>query len=291
LLIIICVSGLSRPSMGHRMEHVAYLGPEGTFSNMAAISLYGRSASLQPAETIEDVFDMVEKGICTLGIVPVENSYEGSVNITSDLFYKYDLKICAETYVRIRHQLLSMEEDLENIKKIYSHPMALAQCRSWLKANMPGISVAEVSSTSLAAEIASGEPGSGAIGNRALRDIYGLRILKEDIEDHPDNVTRFQSIGKRQAAPTGRDKTSILFILSDRPGALYKTLAVLADREINMTRIESRPMKTRNWEYLFLTDLEGHEQDNKVSATLKEMEKHCVLLKRLGSYPRGEEKE
>lgn len=268
---------------------VAYLGPEGTFSHMAGISLYGRSASFHPADTIEDVFDLVEKGICTMGVVPVENSYEGSVNVTSDLFYKYDLKICAETYLRIRHQLLTMEDDPEDIKRIYSHPMVLAQCRSWLKANMQGVPVAGVSSTSQAAGMAAEEPCSAAIGNRALSEIYGLRILKEDIEDHPDNITRFLAIGKSQRAPMGKDKTSILFFLSDAPGALYKALGALAEGEINMTRIESRPMKTRSWEYLFLTDIEGHEQDGKVSEALKEMEKHCVLLKRLGSYPRGGE--
>jgi chorismate mutase / prephenate dehydratase len=273
------------------MERVAYLGPDGTFSHMASISLYGGSAAYQPADTIEDVFDLVETGMCTLGVVPVENSYEGSVNITSDLFFKYDLRICAETYVKIRHQLLSREQDSGDIKKIYSHPMALAQCHSWLRANMRGIPLAEVSSTSQAARIASEEPGSAAIGNKSLREIYGLKIVNENIEDHSDNTTRFLAIGKRQEAPTGKDKTSILFFLSDKPGALYKALAVLAESRVNMTRIESRPMKTRNWEYLFLTDIEGHEQDNKVCQALKEMEKHCVLLKRLGSYPRGEEKE
>jgi chorismate mutase / prephenate dehydratase len=273
------------------MERVAYLGPEGTFSHMASISLYGGSAIYQPADTIEDVFDLVETGMCTLGVVPVENSYEGSVNITSDLFIKYNLRICAETYVKIRHQLLSLEQDPGEIKKIYSHPMALAQCRSWLRANMRGIPLAEVSSTSLAAMIASEEPGSAAIGNKSLREIYGLKIVSENIEDHSDNTTRFLAIGKSLVAPTGKDKTSILFFLSDKPGALYKALAVLAESGVNMTRIESRPMKTRNWEYLFLTDIDGHEQDNKVSQALEAMEKHCVLLKRLGSYPRGEEKE
>jgi chorismate mutase / prephenate dehydratase len=271
------------------MERVAYLGPEGTFSHMAAASLYGDSATFHPADTIEDVFDLVEKGMATLGVVPVENSYEGSVNITSDLFFKHDLKICAESYVRIKHQLLSKEEIMEEIKKIYSHPMALAQCRSWLRTNMPGVPVADVSSTSEAARIASTEPGAAAIGNKALSDIYGLVLVRENIEDHPDNITRFLAIGKRQAAPVGMDKTSILFVLSDKPGALYKTLGILAERDINMTRIESRPMKTKNWEYLFLTDIEGHEQDEKVREALEEMEKYCVLLKRLGSYPRGGE--
>lgn len=269
------------------MENIAYLGPVGSFSHVAAVSLYEGSTSFHPVESIEDVFDLVEKDICSNGVVPVENSYEGSVNITLDLFYKYDLKICAETYIRIRHQLLTMEEDVGHIKKIYSHPMAVAQCRLWLKSKMQEVPVAEVSSTSLAASIAAREKGAAAIGNRSLMDIYGLRILEEDIEDHSDNVTRFLAISKERAAPVGKDKTSILYFLADRPGALYKALGALAERNINMTRIESRPMKTRNWEYLFFTDIQGHEQDRNVKDALKEMEKQCVLLKILGSYPKG----
>jgi len=269
------------------MESVAYLGPEATFSHMAAKELYGGLATLCPADSIEDVFEMVDKDACAIGVVPVENSYEGAVNITLDLFYKYNLRICAETYVRIRHNLLSMEVDIRKIKKIYSHPMALAQCRSWLRANMPGVPASEVSSTSLAAGMASREPGAAAIGNLDLSALYGLGAVEENIEDHPDNMTRFAAIGKGQAGPTGKDKTSILFFLADSPGALYKALGALAGRGINMTRIESRPMKTRNWEYLFFTDIEGHEQDAGVSEALKELEKQCVLLKRLGSYPRG----
>jgi chorismate mutase / prephenate dehydratase len=271
------------------MEKIAYLGPEGTFSHMAATSLYGGSASFHPLDAIEDVFEQVENGVCTLGVVPVENSYEGSVNLTLDLFYRYDLRMVAETYVRIRHHLLSKEENRAAIKKIYSHPMALAQCRLWLKARMRNIPLAEVSSTALAAKIAADEPGAAAIGNKTLKDLYNLRILEEDIEDHPDNMTRFTAIGKGRTAPTGKDKTSILFVLSDKPGSLYLALGALAEKGINMTRIESRPMKTRNWEYLFFTDIEGHEQDAVVNEALKEMGKHCVLLKRLGSYPKGEE--
>jgi chorismate mutase / prephenate dehydratase len=271
------------------MENAAYLGPEATFSHMAAKKLYGDSASLHPAETIEDVFEMVEKDMCTTGVVPVENSYEGAVNITLDLFYKYDLRICAEAYVRIRHHLLSMEGDMSDIKKIYSHPMALAQCHSWLKANMLGVPLTEVSSTSMAAVIAAKESGAAAIGNMNLSLMYGLNVLRENIEDHPDNMTRFAAIGKNQVRPTGDDKTSILFFLADRPGALYKALGALAERGINMTRIESRPMKTRNWEYLFFTDLEGHEEEAAIGEALDDMENYCVLLKRLGSYPKGKE--
>jgi chorismate mutase / prephenate dehydratase len=271
------------------MERVAYLGPEGTFSHIAATSIYSAPATFNPVDGIEDVFDQVKKDMCTVGVVPVENSYEGSVNLTLDLFYRYDLKIVAETYVRIRHYLLSLEENIGDIKKIYSHPMALAQCRLWLKENLRDVPVAEVSSTAYAARIATHEPGAAAIGNRELKDLYSLRILEEDIEDHPDNMTRFTAIGKRQTNPTGKDKTSILFVLSDRPGSLYKALGALAERGINMTRIESRPVKTRNWEYLFFTDIEGHEQDKDITEALKEMEKQCVLLKKLGSYPRGGE--
>jgi chorismate mutase / prephenate dehydratase len=266
------------------MKKIAYLGPEGTFTHMAAIGLYGGSSMLYPVDAIEDVFDEVEKEISDLGVVPVENSYEGSVNVTLDLFYRYDLKIVAETYVRIRHHLLSRAGNIGEIKKIYSHPMALAQCRLWLKNTMRGVPVAEVSSTALAAKIASDEMGSAAIGNRALKDLYSLNLLKEDIEDHPDNMTRFVAIGKKPTIPTGNDKTSLLFFLSDKPGSLYGALGALAERGINMTRIESRPMRTRNWEYLFFTDIEGHEQDEHINEALREMEKHCVLLKRLGSY-------
>lgn len=271
------------------MEKVAYLGPEGTFSHMAATSLYSGPSTFSPLDSIEDVFDQVQKNIYTVGVVPVENSYEGSVNLTLDLFYRYDLKIMAETYVRIRHCLLSTEENIGDIKKIYSHPMALAQCRLWLKQNMHDVPIAEVSSTALAARVATHELGSAAIGNRELKDLYSLRILEEDIEDHPDNMTRFTAVGKRRTNPTGKDKTSILFVLSDNPGSLYEALGTLAERGINMTRIESRPMKTRNWEYLFFTDIEGHEQDKPINEALKEMEKHCVLLKRLGSYAKGKE--
>jgi chorismate mutase / prephenate dehydratase len=269
------------------MENVAYLGPEATFSHMAAKQLFKDSASLHPADTIEDVFEMVAKDQCTAGVVPVENSYEGAVNMTLDLFYKYDLRICTEAYVRIRHNLLSMEDDIRNIIKIYSHPMALAQCRSWLRSNMKGVPLAEVSSTSLAAEIAAIESGAAAIGNMDLSLLYGLSVLKEDIEDHPDNVTRFAAIGKKRTMPSGNDKTSILFFLADSPGALYRALGVLAERDINMTRIESRPMKTRNWQYLFFADLEGHEQDARIGEALDELKKQCVLLKKLGSYPKG----
>ena len=265
---------------------VGFLGPEGTFSHLAAISLFGHSVSLFPLDSIEDVFSKVEKGLCHQGVVPIENSYEGSVNTTLDMLYRYDLKINGEVLIRIRHNLMSKARDIEKIKKIYSHPMAIAQCRSWIKNHLGNVSLHETQSTAMAAKIVLEDEESAVIGNRLLANLYSLNTLGEGIEDSPDNITRFLSIGKRAISdPTGKDKTSILFFLRDRPGALFMALEALAKKKINMTRIESRPMKTRKWEYLFFVDLEGHEKEADVNEALLEMEDSCVLLKRLGSYP------
>ena len=266
---------------------VGYLGPEATFSHQVATTLYGSGTELKAAETIEDVFIMLKNGECEEGVVPIENSYEGTVNITQDLLNKYDTNISKEVYLRIRQNLLSREKNIENIKRVYSHPQAIAQCRSWLRSNLKGASVAEVASTSLAAKMASIEMNTAAIGSSFAASTYGLNILNENIEDDQENVTRFFVIGDRKPQPTGNDKTSIIFFLHHEPGSLHKCLSVLAEREVNMTRIESRPAKTKKWEYIFFVDLEGHEQDQKVNDSLREMAKHCVFLKKLGSYPRG----
>lgn len=278
-------------SNSNRLQFVAYagyLGPEATFSHQAATILYGSDTVLKGAETIEDVFIMVKNGECEEGVVPVENSYEGSVNITQDLLNKYDTNISGEIYLRIRHNLLSRERNIKNIKRVYSHPQAIAQCRSWLKDNLPGIPIAEVSSTSLAAKLASSELRTAAVGSKFATSTYGLNVLNENIEDNQDNATRFFVIGDHKPLPTGNDKTSIIFFLKHRPGSLYKCLSVLAQKNINMTRIESRPAKTKNWEYLFFLDIEGHEMDTQVSEALNEMKEYCVFLKKLGSYPRGD---
>ncbi|MFC1535225.1 prephenate dehydratase [Thermodesulfobacteriota bacterium] len=266
---------------------IAYLGPEATFSHQAAVSFYGKSASFRNTETIEEVFGLVEKDVCHQGIVPIENSYEGSVNVTSDLFHRYDVKICAEVFIRVRHHLLSKAQHIADIKRLYSHPMPIAQCRLWMKDNLQGIPVTEVVSTATAVKMAAEEPEAAAVGSRLSGQTYGLDILKKNIEDHPDNVTRFLVVGKHRSEPTGNDKTSLLFFLHHRPGALHSALTSLADRGVNMSRIESRPMKIRHWEYLFFVDIEGHEQDSNVSKALSEMEKNCVFMKRLGSYPAG----
>ena len=268
---------------------IAFLGPEATFTHQAAISLFGRSASFLSAETIEKVFELVEKGTCQQGIVPVENSYEGSVGSTMDLLYQYELKISAELFLRIRHHLLSREDNISKIKHLYSHPMAIAQCHSWIKVNLPKVIVKETKSTSIATKMAADEPHAAAVGSQLSAHHYGLKILKEDIEDNPQNVTRFLAIGKSAADPTGKDKTAMLFSLRHEPGALHKVLEPIAQRNINMTRIESRPMKTRNWEYLFFVDLEGHEEDSNMREAVREMQGHCAFIKRLGSFPAGGE--
>jgi chorismate mutase/prephenate dehydratase len=268
---------------------VAFLGPEATFTHQAAISLFGHSTSFRAAETIDKVFGLVEKGLCRHGVVPIENSYEGSVNSTLDLFYQHELKIGAEVFLRIRHHLLSKADTLKKIKQLYSHPMAIAQCRSWIKNHLEEIPITEVESTSRAASIAADDPYAAAVGSRLSALTYDLNMVAENIEDLPDNVTRFLAIGKNDTKATSRDKTSILFFLNHKPGSLYRALRPLAQRTINLSRIESRPMKRKNWEYLFFADLEGHEQDSNVHDAIKEMEGHCMFLKRLGSYPAGGE--
>jgi chorismate mutase/prephenate dehydratase len=269
------------------MVSVGYLGPEGTFSHQAAVALYGESASFYTGETIEDVFSMVENGVCEQGVVPVENSYEGSVNITMDLLYKYNIGVCGEFFMRIRLYLLAGAEQPGGIKRLYSHPMALDQCRAWLKDNMPGLPITEVASTSLAVKMAADDPEAVAIGSRLSGERHGLKTLYEHIEDDPYNITRFLVIGKDRVGPTGKDKTSILFSLLHKPGTLYRFLGGLAKRDINVTRIESRPMRRKRWEYLFFMDIEGHEKDPVLKEALMEMEGDCVFLKRLGSYPAG----
>ncbi len=268
-------------------SYVCYLGPEATFTHQAATMLYGSNTVLKDAETIEDVFQMVVNEECEQGVVPIENSIEGPVNITQDLLNKYDVNICAEYYMRIRQNLISREKKIHDIKKVYSHQQAIAQCRSWLRANLPRAQVTEMTSTALAARIVKDEPCTAAVGSSFAAERYGLNILCEGIEDDKNNITRFFVIGKDTPAFTGDDKTSILFFLQHKPGALYNCLSVLAEMAVNMTRIESRPAKTLKWEYLFFVDIEGHRDDKKIDHALRKMGEHCVFLKILGSYPCG----
>ena len=268
---------------------VAFLGPEATFTHEAAMGLFGRSATYRAADSIEEVFSLVVEDLCPHGVVPVENSYEGSVRDTLDLLYQYDLKINAEYVSRIRQHLLSRASHVDRIERLYSHPMAIAQCRKWINKHLVGIPVSNVASTALAVKMASNEPAASAIGCRLAGRTYDLNILEQNIEDAADNFTRFLVIGKVLSKPTGKDKTSFLFLLKPGSDTLYRALGALARRNITLTRIESRPTRKRKWEYLFFVDVEGHEEQGEVGEALKEMETLSVCLKRLGSYPSGDE--
>ena len=266
---------------------VAYLGPEASFSHQSALSIFGQSAEYRPAESIEEVFDLVEKDRCLQGVVPIENAFEGSLTNTLDLLRDYGLRITAENLLRVRYHLLASGRDVERFKVLYAHPMAAAQCRAWIRNRMPGVSIEESTSSSMAARQAAEDPEAAALGNQLAAKTYNLTVLEEGIEDHPDNVTRYVSIGRTEGRRTGKDKTSIMFSANHRPGALFEILKTLAKRDVNMTRIESRPMKTRSWEYLFFVDLQGHEEDKNIRSALKKLEAHCESFKRLGSYPVG----
>lgn len=268
---------------------IAYLGPEGTFTHEAALSVYGHRASYQACAAIEDIFQGVEKGLPSRGVVPVENAYAGSVHITLDLLYTRPVMIQGEILSRIHQHLLSQAPAVEQIKHVYSHPMAIAQCNNWLNNHMPHVPVSEVSSTAMAVKKATGKPHAAAIGSRFAGIIHGLASLKENIEDNKDNVTRFFVLGKEQPKPTGKDKTSLVFMLNHRAGALYQVMKVLTERSIGVTRLETRPEKTKKWERLFYIDMEGHKTDHPVAHALTAIEKQCTFFKILGSYPACED--
>lgn len=264
---------------------VAYLGPEGTFTNLAAQRHFGTSAEYIPVQSIKAVFDAVEGGKADYGLVPIENSNEGAINYTLDMFMDYDLKISAEVMLEISHNLLSKSGDKSRVKKIYSHPQAAAQCRIWLEANMHGIPIFDAASTAKAAELASKEDESSAIASEMAARLYDLHFIERHIEDNKYNFTRFLVISKNYYSKTGRDKTSIMFSVKDSPGALYEVLLPFKKSKINLTKIESRPSKRRAWEYIFFVDMEGHIEDKKVRKVVQDIKETCLYLKHLGSYP------
>jgi chorismate mutase / prephenate dehydratase len=270
-------------------QKIAYLGPEATFTHIAAINHFGRSVTFAPQTNIPDIFRAVEKESYHFGVVPVENSIEGAVNYTLDLFAESELKICAEIYQPISHDLLSRSGSIDDIDVIYSHPQAFAQCRRWLRNHLPDCRLTECSSTAEAARKAFGEEGSAAIASQEAAQFYKLEVVASKIEDTARNVTRFLVIGKNEIRPTGRDKTSIMFVTSHVPGALYKVLQPISESGINMVKLESRPSRQENWSYMFFVDVEGHIDEPAVSHTVKRMKALCLFLKRLGSYPRAPE--
>lgn len=266
---------------------VSYLGPPGSYCQLACLRHFGRSIETVAKERIEDIFRSVESGEVALGVVPVENSNEGGVNLTSDLLIESQARVCGEILLRVSHALLSREKRLEDIRKVYSHPQALGQCRGWLSRNLSSARVVETSSTATAAQRAAREEGAGAIASPLAAGLYGLRPLALKIEDYRNNFTRFFILGLKNVRRTGRDKTSLVFSIPHRPGSLSKALLPFAERKINLTRIESRPLKNNPWQYLFFLDLEGHETDPKVQRAVRELEKRAQRVRLLGSYPRS----
>jgi len=270
------------------LEHplpVAYLGPPSTYTHQAAVRRFGSSAGFMPVKGIADVFDEVERGRAEYGVVPVENSTEGAVNVTLDRLIDADVVITGEMTLDIAHQLLSRATNLGEIKVVCSHPQGLAQCRDWLAAHLPDVPTEEMSSTAAAAERAREDPTVAAIASEMAGRLFEVPVLRPRIEDNAANSTRFLVIGRHPASPTGRDKTSILFSMKNEPGVLYSILGPFAARRLNLTKIESRPTKRRPWEYVNYLDFEGHRDTEVVGAVLAEVKERCQFLKILGSYP------
>jgi chorismate mutase / prephenate dehydratase len=266
-------------------QTVAYLGPPATFTHLAAMRKFGGSADYVSVNSIKDVFDEVERGRMRFGVVPIENSTEGVVNHTLDLFVDSPLLIYGEVMLEISHHFLSKNEKLEEIKTVYSHPHAIAQCRNWLETNLPTVNLAEEPSTARAAERCVNDPTAGAIASELAAQLYGLHVLRSRIEDSIHNYTRFLILSQRGSERTGHDKTSIIVSAKDRVGALYDLIRPFSSHGINMTKIESRPTRRKVWEYLFFMDLEGHQDDDRVKKALEEVKYRCLFMKVLGSYP------
>lgn len=267
-----------------RATRVAYLGPQATFTHEAARHQFGSLAEFIPARTISDVFVLAEKGEADFGVVPVENSTDGAVTHTLDTLVESELNICGEVSLPISHHFLS-NGTRETIRKVCSHPQALAQTRGWLMENFPHLEVMEASSTARSAEIAAGDPTVAGIATELAAEVYGVNILARKIEDNPHNYTRFLVVGHEMSRRTGNDRTSLLFSVKHEVGTLHQALAALARNGINMSKIESRPFRGRVWEYLFFVDVHGHPQDAAVAAALRDLGKVCTSVRVLGSWP------
>lgn len=266
---------------------IAYLGPQATFTHQAAIQRFGSSLRYSPQKTITDVFTDVSKRRADYGVVPVENSTEGVVTHTLDMFVDSDLKIVAQIVLPVRHCLLSHRPKAK-IKKLYAHPQSLGQCRLWVQANLPRAEILETSSNARSAELAAHEKDAAAIAGILAAETYQVPVTEYDIQDNAANATRFLVLGGQCGPPTGDDRTSLLFSIMDKVGALYQALAPFRKFRINMTKIESRPSKRKAWEYFFFVDCHGHADDPKLAKALKLLAEHCSYLKVLGSFPNSE---
>ncbi|BFU95163.1 MAG: P-protein [Includes: Chorismate mutase; Prephenate dehydratase] [Nitrospira sp.] len=266
-------------------QKVAYLGPRATFTHMACMQKFGSSAQYIPVHSIKEVFSEVERGRANFGVVPIENTTEGVVNHTLDMFIDSNLLIYGEVLQEVSHHLLSKSGTPEEIKKISSHPHAIAQCRNWLETHMPHVPVSEVASTARAAELCLEDPSIAAIASQLAAELYGLKIIKSRIEDNLNNFTRFLVLSQRAPERTGKDKTSLMLSIKDKVGALYDLLRPFASHGISMTKIESRPSRRKAWEYIFFVDIEGHIEEDRVKKAVEDITGRCLFMKVLGSYP------
>ncbi len=263
---------------------IAYLGPEHTWTHQAALQKFGASLKYSPQSSIADVFAEVSRGRADYGVVPIENSTEGAVSHTLDVFMDSDLRICAQILLPIEHNLAT-RCNLDAVVKVMTHPQSLAQCRQWLREHLPTAELVPVSSNTRGAEAAAKEEGVAAICGELAATHYGLRILERSIQDHPDNATRFLVIGKNTSPRTGNDKTSLMFSVQDKAGALYSALEPFNRLRLSLTKIESRPSRRKAWEYVFFVDVEGHCEDAALIEAVTDLRQHCTFVKSLGSYP------
>ena len=269
---------------------IGFLGPEGTFTQTAVLKHFGHSVRALPFHTIDEIFQEVESGAADFGVVPIENSTEGSVNNTLDMFLTSPLKICGEIELRIEQHLLGNEKGLDKIERICAHEQSLAQCRSWLRENLPHVELIGMSSNAAGARRARDEKGTAAIGPDVAADVYDLSILVNNVEDRADNSTRFLVVGRSLLASSGKDKTTLLISTSDTgagSGVLFNLLKPLAEHGVSMTRIESRPSQRKNWDYVFFIDLEGHAEESPLAEALEELKSRSSLFKVLGAYPKA----
>lgn len=275
--------------LSQRKAMVAFLGPEATFSHLAGVKYFGHSADYKAMETIDDVFAEVDKGRTTYGIVPVENSIEGAVFSTLDCFMKYKVQICGELQLEISHNLVCRSGNIEDIQTVASHSQPLAQCREWLRKHLPSIPTLPVFSTGAAAQMAANNPNIGAIASSLAITTYQLQVVVQGIEDYRGNTTRFLVIGKKSPSRSGLDRTSLLIGLMDRPGSLNEILTVLSEEGINLAKIESRPIKGKQWKYLFFLDMLGHIEDDRIQRGCDKLRAMCSYFEWLGSYPQSED--
>ncbi len=266
---------------------IAYFGPAGTFTETAARKQFGSAPDFFPLNTIDEVFRTVEAGNADYGVVPVENSTEGAVGRTLDLLLATPLKICGESNLRIHQNLLSKASDVAQVKRLYSHTQSLGQCHEWLNRNLPQLPRVPVASNAEGARLAAEDAESCCIAGEAAAELYGLNFLARNIEDDPNNTTRFLVLGRQDVGPSGEDKTSLVCSAQNRPGAVHSLLAPLAECGVSMTKFESRPSRTGMWEYVFYIDVEGHQADPAVARALEGLRAKAAFVKVLGSYPRA----